>query len=303
MEALELFRMFPDTRGSFRLSTAVRMSASFPYFSPAVALPTSPRRRVVDAGYYDNYGVSLASAWLFSARNASLLEDYASKIVLVQIRASVSEKERTLATVPREDPSHLGRALEELTSPPEGMYNSVFAAAAFRNDGQLELLSAYFRGNQVRQAARQFEREVEGLLAEKGVDKPAMFRKLVEQALTDWLSDGPKVKDDRFGDRLKKALQGKLKKDADSEEVMGALRKLMKAHFPDPKERFHKHHYKRFFSTVTFEFGGKAALSWYFSRADLNRVNQAARPNNHGAPGAPTNIPEAISDLLKWWMK
>ena len=65
-EALELFRLFPQSRGRFALSTAVRMSASFPYFSPAVPLPTKPRRRVVDAGYFDNYGVSLAAAFLFS---------------------------------------------------------------------------------------------------------------------------------------------------------------------------------------------------------------------------------------------
>src|SRR5262249_12594333 len=55
IEALEMFRMFRDAPNRLTLATAARMSASFPFFSPAVSLPTNPRRRIVDAGYYDNY--------------------------------------------------------------------------------------------------------------------------------------------------------------------------------------------------------------------------------------------------------
>jgi hypothetical protein len=86
VEALELFRMFPDAISTFRVSTAARMSASFPYFGPAVSLPTIPRRRVVDAGYYDNYGVSLASSWLFSGSNQAWIRSHCDRILLIQIR-------------------------------------------------------------------------------------------------------------------------------------------------------------------------------------------------------------------------
>ena len=48
-EGVEFFRLFPDVRDSFQLSTAARMSATFPFVSPAGDLPTKPRRRVVDA--------------------------------------------------------------------------------------------------------------------------------------------------------------------------------------------------------------------------------------------------------------
>ena len=60
---VEFFRMFPKA-DQFKLSTAVRMNASFPYFSPAAALPTDPVRHVVDAGYYDNYGTTVATKWI-----------------------------------------------------------------------------------------------------------------------------------------------------------------------------------------------------------------------------------------------
>jgi hypothetical protein len=63
LSGMELYRLFPQGRGLF-LSTAVRMSATFPYVSPAVNLPSLPPRRVVDAGYYDNYGIQVATAWI-----------------------------------------------------------------------------------------------------------------------------------------------------------------------------------------------------------------------------------------------
>jgi hypothetical protein len=149
-EALELFRLFPQSRGRFAVSTAVRMSASFPYFSPAAPLPTKPRRRVVDAGYFDNYGVSLASAFLFSRKNTEWFRENVSKIVLIQIRDGQSDDERILRKIPDASDrqkgvgSLLSRSLEELTSPLEGLNNGRVGTCSFRNDGLLELLSTYF---------------------------------------------------------------------------------------------------------------------------------------------------------------
>jgi hypothetical protein len=144
-EALELFRLFPEFKKSMLVSTAARMSASFPFFSPAVPLPTRPRRRVVDAGYYDNYGVSLGSAWLFEEKHRAWLEAHASKIVLIQIRDGLDEYARRLEDVPPEGSSQVSRALEELTSPLEGLDNARIGSSSFRNDEQLELLSAYYQ--------------------------------------------------------------------------------------------------------------------------------------------------------------
>lgn len=149
-ESLELFRMFPQSRNKFAISTAVRMSASFPYFSPAVPLPTKPRRRVVDAGYFDNYGVSLASAYLFSKKNMEWYNQNVSKIVIVQIRDGQSDDERRLHAIPDSSTrqkgvnSLLSRSLEEITSPLEGLTNGRVGTCSFRNDGLLELLSTYF---------------------------------------------------------------------------------------------------------------------------------------------------------------
>jgi predicted acylesterase/phospholipase RssA len=54
-----------------RVNTAARLSASFPYVSPAarsnIENPPVPDYHIVDGGYYDNYGVVALLAWLESA--------------------------------------------------------------------------------------------------------------------------------------------------------------------------------------------------------------------------------------------
>jgi hypothetical protein len=69
LSALEFYRLFPEATDTFKLSTAVRLNATFPVLSPAAELPTNPPRRVVDAGYYDNYGLVVASRWIEGKRD------------------------------------------------------------------------------------------------------------------------------------------------------------------------------------------------------------------------------------------
>ena len=132
-ELLEFYRVFPETYRDgddpdrvFKVKTAVRMNASFPYISPAVSLPVLPKRRVVDAGYYDNYGVNLALTWAY--HNRDWIRE-TSGLALVQIRAYMSEAIRKQLWVgPRDEPSgptnaffrRLNTGIQALTSPPEG---------------------------------------------------------------------------------------------------------------------------------------------------------------------------------------
>jgi hypothetical protein len=97
--AVEFHRLFPDvspknpelegwkfaTSEEFHVGTAARMSATFPVISPAVSLPTNPPRRVVDAGYYDNYGLNLVALWIWKHRED--LKKYTSGVAIIEIRA------------------------------------------------------------------------------------------------------------------------------------------------------------------------------------------------------------------------
>ena len=90
---VEFFKVFSSKeKNNIYLSTAARMSASFPYVSPAVNLPTDPPLRVVDAGYYDNYGVDLAASWLFA--NRKWIIENTSGVLIVQIRDAISTHDR-----------------------------------------------------------------------------------------------------------------------------------------------------------------------------------------------------------------
>ena len=152
---LEFYRVFPGAE-DFRLSTAVRMNATFPLISPAVYLPTNPRRRVVDAGYFDNYGVHLAATWLREHRH--WLVENTSGVLMIQLRAFADEEARAefLPSPAKQNPPPEGRyepqggslvaaGAEWATTPMTGFFNSWRGVMSYRNDEQVELLYAIFK--------------------------------------------------------------------------------------------------------------------------------------------------------------
>lgn len=140
-EGVEFFKLFPHAT-DFRIATAARMSATFPYVLPAVPLPTNPPRRVVDAGYYDNYGVTIAASWIFTHMN--WIRTNTSGVVVIQIRDGASNVERRRERATDGFPSLPNRGLQWLTSPPEGLWNFRTAAHTFHDDNLLHLLNDFF---------------------------------------------------------------------------------------------------------------------------------------------------------------
>ena len=53
---------------NLRLTSALRMNATFPFVLPVVRLPCQPRMNVMDAGLRDNFGAELATRYLFVLR-------------------------------------------------------------------------------------------------------------------------------------------------------------------------------------------------------------------------------------------
>lgn len=143
LSGLEYFRLLPTAaHRDLLLSTAVRMSASFPFVSPAVNLPTDPPRRVVDAGYYDNYGVQVATSWI--RRNRPWLYENTSGVLLVQIRDSSSIASRFGVEDAR--PGWLAtfaRGFQFLTSPIDAFAKAREATAMFRNDADVASLDSF----------------------------------------------------------------------------------------------------------------------------------------------------------------
>jgi len=69
---------------NLRLTSALRMSATFPYILPVVKLPSVPYMNVMDAGLRDNFGAEVATRYLFVFRN--WLRQHAGNIIYLQIR-------------------------------------------------------------------------------------------------------------------------------------------------------------------------------------------------------------------------
>ncbi|RYE26387.1 MAG: hypothetical protein EOP51_00485 [Sphingobacteriales bacterium] len=69
---------------NLRLATALRMNATFPYILPVVKLPGTPAINVMDAGFRDNFGMEVASRYMFAMRN--WLTQNAGKVIYLEIR-------------------------------------------------------------------------------------------------------------------------------------------------------------------------------------------------------------------------
>jgi tetratricopeptide (TPR) repeat protein len=152
---LEFFKQF--RRAPLKLSTALRMNAAFPFVSPAVNLPTAPPRRVLDAGYKENYGVELATEWL--EKHRQWLKDHTSGVILIQIRAypmdvvlPVGGETDDADVVPPADDggvlgafgAKVGTALQWATSPFEGLLSVNKGTMITINNQKVDRLRAKF---------------------------------------------------------------------------------------------------------------------------------------------------------------
>jgi hypothetical protein len=108
-------------------TSVLRMNATFPFISPAVSLPSDPEIEVMDAGFRDTYGTSIALKHLYALR--AWVAKNTSGVVLIQIRDS-----------PKLEPiaKNTSRSLVNLIMNPLGhIYDNLFVMQDYTNDDQL----------------------------------------------------------------------------------------------------------------------------------------------------------------------
>jgi hypothetical protein len=148
VHSAELFRVYPYAqaggaeaqdlqsgkrgRNDFTVATALRLNATFPYVSPAVSLPAMPQRRVVDAGYYDNYGVMAATGLLNSRSVRGWVVRNTSGVLILNVRAFPEQAQTKPA-------SALARLFWWLTSPLEGVFSARGSSQTIRNRDMLRM--------------------------------------------------------------------------------------------------------------------------------------------------------------------
>lgn len=69
---------------NLRLTTALRMNASFPYVLPVVRLPSRPEINVMDAGLRDNFGMEVVMRYLHT--HLAWMQKHAGNIIILEIR-------------------------------------------------------------------------------------------------------------------------------------------------------------------------------------------------------------------------
>ncbi len=134
IRGVDFNRMFAS-HGSENLSflSALRMSASFPYITPTISLPSDPRIEVMDAGIADNFGIQDALRFIFVMKE--WIEENTSGVVLAIIRDS-----KKIAPIEnRPYPSIVDR----FTYPISSVYNNLANIQDIHNDNEIENLRSW----------------------------------------------------------------------------------------------------------------------------------------------------------------
>lgn len=105
-------------------SSVLRMNATFPYISPQVSLPSEPQIEVMDAGFRDTYGASIALKHLYAIRK--WVEQNTSGVIILQIRDS-----RKIEPVHENPPRSL---FNHITNPLGHIYDNLFIMQDYIND-------------------------------------------------------------------------------------------------------------------------------------------------------------------------
>jgi hypothetical protein len=136
--SIDFLRMFKEHDAqNLSFLTALRMSASFPYITPNVNLPSNPSLEIMDAGLADNFGVSDAVLFLYNFRD--WIAANTSGVIILTIRdskkAAIIDKKQNLSI------------LEKLFTPISNIYNNWSNVQDTRNDLLIEYASEWFKGD------------------------------------------------------------------------------------------------------------------------------------------------------------
>jgi hypothetical protein len=136
VKGVDFLRYFEQQdAASLRFLTALRMNAAFPYVTPNVSLPTTPRIQIMDAGLTDNFGISDAVRFMYVFKD--WINENTSGVVLLSIRDS--EKNEAI-----EKPAG-NSLLQRMTAPFRFLYSNLFNIQDINNDDRLEFLQSWLQ--------------------------------------------------------------------------------------------------------------------------------------------------------------
>lgn len=133
------FKRFFEKKESdhLRFLSALRMSATFPYITPNISLPSEPYMEIMDAGLTDNFGVNDATTFLYVFR------DWIAKNTGGVIFITVRDSQKNAPITVQESKS----LFLKLFSPIQGFYKNFENIQDINNDTKLQRAENWFNNN------------------------------------------------------------------------------------------------------------------------------------------------------------
>ncbi len=132
------FRHFfkAQNAGELRFLSAIRMSATFPYITPNISLPSEPEMEIMDSGISDNFGISDAIRFLYVFRE--WINENTDGVILLSIRDS--NKNRPITE------SKGFSLFQKFFTPIRSLYVNWDNIQDFNNDNMIEYAQGWFDG-------------------------------------------------------------------------------------------------------------------------------------------------------------
>ncbi|NNC86054.1 MAG: patatin-like phospholipase family protein [Bacteroidia bacterium] len=137
VNGVEFSRFFHDQNAlNVKMTSVLRMNATFPYITPPVSLPSEPALEVMDAGIRDNYGLTNSVRFLYTFKD--WIEENTSGVVLLQIRDSHKEEQvqdNSIKTI-----------FQKLTTPFRNISGNFLVMQDYIQDTELQYAKEWFNG-------------------------------------------------------------------------------------------------------------------------------------------------------------
>lgn len=129
MANLEFRKAYRDYGADdIRYTSVLRMNSTFPYVSPIVSLPGSPRLNIMDAGFRDNYGLPNSLRFYYSFYD--WIKENTSGVIFLQIaeesnRESIEAKNKSM--------------FSQFLRPLGNVYSNLFSVQKINNEQLIEI--------------------------------------------------------------------------------------------------------------------------------------------------------------------
>jgi len=137
VHGIEFQRFFAEQGASqLRFLSALRMSATFPYITPNVKLPSEPAMEIMDAGLSDNFGITDAVRFLYVFRE--WISQNTSGVIFLSIRDSQKDQaiEKTV------QPS----LFQKIFTPVGSLYANWEHLQDITNENSIDYAHTWFKG-------------------------------------------------------------------------------------------------------------------------------------------------------------